>query len=142
MLVAGAGIPVMAALNSGLGTRLQNPALATCILFLVGLILAIILLMFSDDSSRNPNKSSVPWHYYFGGVFVIFYIFSVTKIAPIFGIANTIAFVLVGQLIAMTLIDHFGFLGAQKFSITVNRFIGLLLMSIGVLLVVSRPAMR
>ena len=37
MLIAGLGIPVMAALNGMLGEKLQSPALAATILFLVGL---------------------------------------------------------------------------------------------------------
>lgn len=37
MLIAGLGIPVMVALNGGLGSRLQSPALASSILLLVGL---------------------------------------------------------------------------------------------------------
>jgi transporter family-2 protein len=36
MCAAGIGIPVMAALNAGLGTKLNSPALATSILFMVG----------------------------------------------------------------------------------------------------------
>lgn len=41
MLVAGIGIPVMAALNSRLGSELGNPALATTILFMVGFIVSV-----------------------------------------------------------------------------------------------------
>ena len=37
MVVAGIGIPVMAALNSGLGTRLGHPVLAAAILFALAL---------------------------------------------------------------------------------------------------------
>ena len=40
MLVAGLGIPVMAALNGGLGSRLQSPALASSIVLVAGFVIA------------------------------------------------------------------------------------------------------
>lgn len=37
MLIAGLGIPVMAALNAGLGAKLENPMLASTVLFVVAI---------------------------------------------------------------------------------------------------------
>ena len=45
MLLAGLGIPVMAALNGSLGARLESPALAAAILFVVGLTVAVTYLL-------------------------------------------------------------------------------------------------
>ena len=138
MLLAGIGIPVMAALNSGLGSRLANPALAATILFLVGLSVAVINLMLTKGFSFNRIDFFIPWYYYLGGFLVMFYILSITAITPHFGVSNAIAFVLLGQIIAMTVIDHFGLFGVVPFSINSQRVIGVLFMIVGVFLVLSK----
>ena len=140
MLVAGLGIPIMAAFNSSLGARLGNPALATTILFTVGFMIAILYLLSSKGIPTTLFKPSIPWYLYFGGFFVMFYILSITWIAPKFGIANAVSFVLLGQLIAMSIIDHYALFGVQKFPIDAKRFIGLLFMALGVFLVVKKAA--
>lgn len=138
MLIAGIGIPVMATLNGGLGTRLQSPALAAAILFFVGLIMALAYLLATEGLPEKLYHPSTPIYYYFGGFFVLFYILTITWVAPRFGISNAIAFVFLGQLIAMSLIDHFGLMGAQKFTMNIQRIAGLGLMVLGVFLVLNK----
>ena len=59
MLLAGLGIPVMAALNGGLGAKLQNPMLAATILFGVGLIASLGLLIAFNGFSISPQKTPI-----------------------------------------------------------------------------------
>ena len=138
MIIAGLGIPVMATLNASMGTRLQSPALATVILFIVGTItvIAFILLIEGTPTQLRMPKNT-PWYYYGAGVLFVFYIVSISWVAPRFGVANSVAFVLLGQLLAMVLIDHFALFNAPQYSIDLKRIIGLILMSTGVLLVLS-----
>ena len=138
MLLAGLGIPVMATLNGALGTRLQSPALAATILFSVGLIVAAIYLFVIEGLPAELYKPSTPLYLYFGGFFVMFYILSITWVAPRFGVSNAVSFVLLGQLVAMSVIDHYGFIGALKYPINIQRVAGLVLMTAGVFLVVGR----
>lgn len=138
MLLAGMGIPTMAALNSGLGTRLQSPALASAILLLVGLSIAFVYLLATEGVPSTLFQNGTPWYYYFGGFFVMFYIISITWVAPKFGISNAVAFVLLGQLIAMSTIDHFGIFGTQVYSIDLKRILGLAFMTVGVVLVLAK----
>lgn len=138
MLVAGLGIPLMASLNGGLGIKLHSPALATAILFIVGLAFSVTYLLAAEGVPNELYKSNIPWHFYFGGIFIAFYILSITWVAPRFGISNAISFVLLGQLMAMSVIDHYGLLGATQDSMSPQRLIGLLLMAAGVFLVVGR----
>jgi len=138
MLLAGLGIPLMAALNGGLGNKLQSPALAATILFIVGLAVSITYLLVVEGVPTQLYKSNIPWYFYFGGIFVMFYILSITWVAPHFGISNAVSFVLLGQLVAMSLIDHYGFVGAIQNPLSPQRFIGLILMATGVFMVVGR----
>jgi transporter family-2 protein len=138
MGIAGMGIPIMAALNSSLGTKLQSPALATSILFIVGTIVSLTYLFLSGGMPKAPIKEPVPIFFYLGGLFVIFYILSMTWVAPKFGVGNAISMVLLGQLVSMAIIDHYGFLGALKQSITIERLAGITLMVLGVYFTVRR----
>ena len=133
MLIAGIGIPTMAALNSGLGARLGNPNFAAMVLFALGLIVTGGIAL----AGAIPGKQalvSVPPHLYLGGLFVAFYVLAVTWIAPRLGVGNVIFLVLLGQLIAAAAIDHFGWLGAPQTPVSLTRVCGLGLIALGVFL--------
>ena len=133
MIVVGMGIPVTAALNAGLGTHIQSPVGASTILFAVGLIMTAIVLAFVGLPSPGVFTGLSPW-YYLAALGVVFYVLSVTWSAPRIGVGNAIFFVLLGQLVAAALIDHFGLFGAAKSPLTLQRGIGLVVMAIGVYL--------
>lgn len=138
MLFAGLGIPIMAALNGSLGSKLQSPVLAATILFTVGWVIALFVLLLTEGLPQNILIKSTPWYLFCGGAFVAFYVLGITWVAPRFGVANAVSFVLLGQLIAMTVIDHFGFVDVPQYSITGQRAVGLLFMAVGVFMVVNR----
>ena len=137
MFIAGIGIPVMATFTAVLGDRLHSPVLAVVIMMLVGLILAVGVLLVSGGLS-GLARPPADWHLYAGSALFIFYLLSASWVIPRFGVANAIAFVLIGQLCAMVLIDHFALFGLEQYSLTLKRALGLLLMGIGVFLVVGR----
>lgn len=138
MLIAGLGIPVMATLNGGLGSKLESPALAATILFSVGLLVAVVYLLSTEGLPTSIYLPNTPWYFYLGGFFVMFYILSITWVVPHFGVSNAVSFVLLGQLIAMSVIDHYGLLGAAQYSLNLQRIAGLLLMAVGVYMVLDR----
>jgi transporter family-2 protein len=138
MLATGMGIPVMAALSAALGTRYASPAFAASVLFLVALSISVAFLFAVEGGLKPFPKTSVPFYLYLGGAFVAFYVLSVTWVAPQFGVGNAIAFVLLGQIISMAAIDQFGLLGAPTVTLTWQRSVGLILMSVGVFLAVRR----
>lgn len=131
MLVAGMGIPLLAALNAALGQHLGSPASAAMILFVVALISATAVAL-ATGLGPVLLVASAPKHLLLGGVLVAFYVLSITYIAPHFGIGNAIFFVLIGQLISAAVIDHFGLFGAQVSPISLTRAAGLSLMALGV----------
>ncbi|MFT4672106.1 MAG: transporter family-2 protein [Pseudohongiellaceae bacterium] len=138
MLLAGIGIPIMAALNAGLGSRLANPAYSAVILFSVGLLASTAYLLIAQGIPSSLPPPGIPVHFYLGGLFVLFYVLSITWVAPRFGIGNAVSFVLLGQLLSMAAIDHFALMGANHHPFTLQRFIGLVLMASGVFLVVRK----
>jgi transporter family-2 protein len=138
MLIAGLGIPTMAALNAGLGTKLNSPVLAVTILLSVALMIAILLLLLAEGTPKALHPPGTPWYLYLGGALFVFYILSVTWGIPKFGVANAIGLVLFGQLVAMCTIDHFGLFGSIKYEMDIQRLCGLLFMGAGIFLVVGK----
>ncbi|MBT8419084.1 MAG: DMT family transporter, partial [Silicimonas sp.] len=61
-------------------------------------------------------------------------VLSVTYIAPHFGIGNAVFFVLLGQLVAAALIDHFGMFNARIEPLSLTRAGGIALMAAGIAL--------
>lgn len=132
MLVAGLGIPVLAALNAALGQRMGSPVAAGLILFVVALLSTAIVLMMTGGSLKAAIGA--PPHLFFAGCLVAFYVLTITWVAPQFGVGNAVFFVLIGQLISAALIDHFGLFGAQVSSLTFWRITGISVMAFGVFL--------
>lgn len=138
MILAGTGIPIMAALNAGLGSRIQSPALATIILVVFALLASVVVLFLTPGQITLSLSSSTPIYYYLGGFLFIFYISTISWIAPKFGFANAITFIFIGQIISMCAIDHFGLFNAVQYSFNWQRLLGLLLMISGIFLIVKR----
>ncbi|MFD1341422.1 DMT family transporter [Litorisediminicola beolgyonensis] len=131
MLAAGFGIPVLAALNGSLGRIIGSPAAAALILFCVALATtAVVLLVVGPGALKDVTAA--PKHLFAGGLFVAFYVLSVTYIAPSFGVGNAVFFVLIGQLISSALIDHFGLFGNRVTAFDLTRATGIAVMAIGV----------
>ena len=63
---------------------------------------------------------------------IVFYILSITTIAPKFGVGNAVFFVLVGQLVSAAIIDHFSLFGSTGSPLTIVRTLGISVMALGV----------
>ena len=133
MVIAGIGIPVMAALNGGLGTRLGNPVQAATLLFALALVVSILVLIFQPKPIAI-DLQVIPPQFFLGGFFVAFYVLSVTFIAPRIGVGNAIVLVLLGQCLASAMIDHFGWFGVQQTALTLSRASGFLIIIGGIVL--------
>jgi len=132
---AGAMIPLMAILNAGLARATGGPIPATVLMLVPGLLALFLLAVLT--STRAPEVQTllrVPPLQYAGGLIVVFYILSITFIAPRLGVGNAILFAVTAQLFTSALIDHFALAGAALRPVTAMRAIGLLVVIIGVVL--------
>lgn len=136
LTLAGIGIPVMAALNSGLGTRLSSPLAAVFILSLVAAISSFTLLATNGQPSWS-QVAQVPVPYFLGGVIFVFYLTAITFGAPRIGLGTAVLLVLFGQLASAALIDHLSLFGTEGHPLTGRRLLGLGLVSIGIVLAKS-----
>lgn len=133
MFAAGIGIPVLAALNAALGTRIGSPAAAALVLFLVALAATALVTLATGPQALKAVPVQ-PKHLFLAGVLVAFYVLSITYIAPHFGVGNAVFFVLLGQLAAAAAIDHWGLFGARVTPLSFTRASGIALMAAGLAL--------
>ena len=133
MFAAGLGIPVFAALNAGLGQQLGGPVAATAVTFAIGFVIATAMLVFTGFPAASTFTFERPW-LWIGAVVMLFAATSVAYSAPRIGLGNAIFFVLLGQIVAAAIIDHFGLLGSIQSAITPKRALGLAVMAFGLYL--------
>ncbi|MEM9577722.1 MAG: DMT family transporter [Pseudomonadota bacterium] len=131
MLLAGIGIPILAALNAALGVRIGSPAAAATVLFVVAFICCVVVAMATGPSAFG-RLPIAPKHLFLAGLLVAFYVLTITYIAPHFGVGNAVFFVLLGQLISAAIIDHFGLFGARVSPLSPTRALGIAVMATGV----------
>lgn len=134
MLMAGIGIPILAALNAKLGGRIASPAAAGTILFAVAFLGAALTMIATGGTGALAAAPGQPKHLFLAGLLVAFYVLSITWVAPRFGLGNAITCVLLGQLVSAAVIDQFGLMGAIVRQISPMRAAGLGLMAVGVFL--------
>lgn len=135
MLLAGVGIPMLAALNSQLGARIAAPVAAGAVLTLVAFLAVLSVLVLTGQASALGRLAGQPWHLFLAGLFMAFYVLSVTWVAPRFGVGNAVFCVLLGQMVSAGLIDQFGLFGAKVNPISLTRGLGILTMVAGLALV-------
>lgn len=135
MLLAGIGIPVLAALNASLGKNIGSPAAAAAVLFAVAVLVAGTMMLVVGGPAPLRLIPAQPVYLLGGGLLVAFYVLAVTWIAPRFGVGNAIFCVLLGQMISAATIDHFGLFGAIVKPLSLARSSGIGFMALGLLLI-------
>ena len=136
-LVAGAVMPTQAATNNKMAVFLNDsPILASFISFFVGTIALFIYLVASGTSLGNlalaKNATPVAW---VGGILGAFFVTATVTLVPRLGVALTFSLIIAGQMIVTLVIDHFGLLGVPMKEISAARIGGILLITLGVILI-------
>jgi bacterial/archaeal transporter family-2 protein len=128
-------VGINATLRHGLGT----PVAAALMSFLVGsLALALFLLATRAPWPGRIQMLAAPWWAWLGGLLGAFYVVSTIIVGPRLGAAAMLALIVLGQLSASLLVDHYGWLGFARHPLTPLRLAGAALLFGGVLLIVRR----
>ncbi len=136
-LAAGAVLIIQVGVNSALRSALGSPVVAAFASFLVGsLALACFLLLARTPWPVRAQLSAVPAWAWLGGLLGAFYVVTTIVVGPRLGAAALLALVVLGQLSASLLVDHFGWLGFPQHPLTAVRLAGAALLFSGVLLIV------
>ena len=132
--LAGAGIPLIGLLNSGMARALGSPLAATAVLFVVALAASVVLTLAVDGTPALTAIAAAPRSSFLAGLLIGFYALSATVIIPRFGAGNFIAFILFAQLVTSAALDHFGALGLPARPLDMPRVAGIVLLLAGLTL--------
>ena len=132
-LVAGVALATQSAINTQLAKAMSGEAvIATFISFAVGTIVLFFIAWVKTDLWGNLSTvPSQPWWKLIGGILGAVVVFTTVLLAPKLGITAMLFFIIVGQLITATTIDHFGLIGMPIREVNITKFIGLIIVAFG-----------
>jgi len=131
-LLAGAGIPLIGVLNSGIARSVGNPFAATAVLFAVAFIVAGGATLALYGFPAAAQLGSAPLTSYGAGLLIGFYALSATVIIPRFGAASFVAFILIAQLLTSAIVDQFGLFGMERRPVDTLKLAGLIVIVAGI----------
>ncbi len=134
-LVAGAVLPLQAAINSRLGTALGGPLWGAFVSFAVGTV--ALGLVLASRRPAWPSGAGVPVWAWFGGLLGAFYVAGVTAAVGRLGGAVLIGLIVAGQVTAALAVDASGLLPATR-AVGWQGLAGALLIVAGVIVVARR----
>lgn len=132
-LAAGIALATQSAINTQLAKAMSGEAvIATFISFAVGTIVLFFIAWVKTDLWGNLSTvPSQPWWKLIGGILGAVVVFTTVLLAPKLGITAMLFFIIVGQLITATTIDHFGLIGMPIREVNITKFIGLIIVAFG-----------
>ena len=135
-VAAGCLFPVQAGVNASLRVALSNPILAAATNFLVGLSLLVTYAAATQANLPAVSQlAKVPWWCWLGGSMGALLVLSGVVLAHRLGATTFAACIILGQLTASVVVDHFGWVGFPQHSVSLQRLAGLGLLAIGVVLI-------
>ena len=106
--------------------------IATFTSFAVGTIFLCFIAWVKSYLWGNLSAiPSQPWWKLIGGVLGAVVVFTTVLLAPKLGITAMLFFIIVGQLITATTIDHFGLIGMPIREVNITKLIGLIIVAFG-----------
>ena len=132
-LAAGVALATQSAINTQLAKAMSGEAvIATFISFAVGTIVLFFIAWVKTDLWGNLSTvPSQPWWKLIGGILGAVVVFTTVLLSPKLGITAMLFFIIVGQLITATTIDHFGLIGMPIREVNITKLIGLIIIAFG-----------
>lgn len=135
-VIAGAAMSIQGVMNTRLGDKagvLETNAYVQLTGFALALVIAIF---FGKGDIRQMTQA--PWYAWLGGVLAP--VITVTVMLAVGALSPTVAIstILLSQLAVAALIDAFGIMGSEQIAFTWKKWLGLALMTGGVLFIKAK----
>lgn len=131
--IGGLTMAVQSPTNAELSRHIGNYQ-ASVVSFGGGTLLLLIAILI-DGNGTLSNIGEASWWQYLGGVYGAFIVLMVTFGAPVLGIALTLTFNMLGQMVMGMTIDQFGLFLVEASPVSFIRIIGCLAVGLGIVLV-------
>ena len=136
--LVGGCIALQAPINSQLG-KAVGTFQAAFVSFGIGtLLLALIAALAKGGFGQVSDARHIAWYYLTGGVLGAAYVTTVLVTVRSLGAGGVVAATIAGQLTMSVAVDHFGWLGVERQTITAARVAGIALLAVGVFLIVRK----
>jgi transporter family-2 protein len=111
---------------------------ATFVVHLVGTITIVMtLLLLRLGKNGLVQIGQAPWYAMLGGVLSVVIIYTVVASISKLGVATATTAIIVGQVSAAVLIDHFGMFGLRQIPFTWWKLVGITLLATGAKLMLN-----
>lgn len=131
-IISGIAMSIQGVFNTRLGEKIGLWE-TTVLVQAIALICSLIISFFYGDGSysnlKNANKL-----YLLGGVLGVVITFTVIKSVGSMGPTFGIGIILIAQLFSAAIIDALGLFGTEKIKFSLNNFIGIAIMIIGIVI--------
>jgi transporter family-2 protein len=134
-LLAGAFLPIQAALNSKLGKAINSPVHASMVSFVVGVISIAMYILLSNQNVSFSGAKTAPGYVWIAGALGAFYVTVIILAFPRLGPALTFGLVIAGQMFISVLMDHLNILVTVQHPLNFYRVLGIGLVIAGVILI-------
>jgi transporter family-2 protein len=136
VLLIGCLLAIQGSINTQLTTFLKHPMQGALVNFMVGFVCLVGLnLIFRTQIPDWEHVKAAPWYLFGGGMLGAIFVSSVIFFIPKIGVSTVLAASIGGQLIAASVIDHFGLFGLTVQHISPSRIAGILLLLGGIFLI-------
>lgn len=132
----GLAIGLQPTINARLGNFTGEAALAALVSTLTSSTILILYILILRPEIPSWGQLRVgPWWMWTGGIIGAVYVAISLNLAQRLGATVLVSVVLIGQMVAAIVIDHYGLLGLEQQSISPFRVLGVIFLIIGVILI-------
>ncbi|HCW54149.1 MAG TPA: hypothetical protein DG753_10520 [Clostridium sp.] len=131
-IISGISMSIQGVFNTKLSEKIglwETTVLVQGIALICSIIISLFIRNGNYANLKNTNK-----YYLLGGVLGVVITYTVVKSVSLMGATLGIGIILVAQLLAAAMIDAFGLFGTDKIKFTLNNFIGIAIMIVGIII--------
>lgn len=135
-VIVGGALIVQVGLNAQIRGALGSVSIAAIVNFIVGLL--ALIGFAAVTTSRWPGAADfavVPRAAWLSGLLGALYVAASTVLGPRLGATLFLALIVLGQMIASLLLDHYGVLSFAEQPVSGQRVLGVILLMAGVVLI-------
>jgi transporter family-2 protein len=121
-IAVGVQSPIAGAMSQRVGM------LSTSFLIHLSGLVITALLLFSRGGEKIQEWRSLPWYMLGAGVFGVILYITISFTLPRLGGTMMITLIIIGELLAGVVVDHFGWFGVPVHPIDISRLAGILLL--------------
>ena len=133
--LVGAGLASQAAVNTQLRAATGSALWAATISATLTVILLAAAQLVAREPLTLPRAAEYPWWIWIGGIMGAFYMFAIASFTRHLGVALMFGSIVVGQLLAGLLIDHYGLFNSPVQPLSPSRIAGAFLLVVGLALI-------